>query len=114
VVGFYNERINMAFENHNEFRWAGRPKPPIPAATQAEVKKRAGGKCEICGEPPGFGSRLELHHRHYETEGRERPDDLVACCRTCHLREHVDINGEFWCDPQERENYWSTFDNQCD
>jgi len=97
----------MAFEDIATNRYAGRPKPPIPLATITAVKKRAAGVCESCGER----KPLELHHLHYETEGREQPEDLAAYCRTCHRDAHVDDAGEFWVDPAERENFWATYDN---
>jgi hypothetical protein len=52
-----------------------------------------------------------LHHLHYQTEGRETPDDLIACCRTCHRNEHTDRNGDFWVDPEEMDCHWATYDN---
>ena len=90
----------------SEFRRAGRYKPPIPVATKTTVKNRANGRCERCfARLP-----LELHHVHYENEGRETPDDLLAVCRNCHLREHVAPNGVFYADPQELAVEWATYD----
>ena len=95
----------MAFEDILSFRYAGRQKPSIPSATRKAVEQRAGGICECCHER----KKLELHHRHYETEGRESPDDLMAYCRECHKRAHIDKSGDFWVDPQEMENRWATY-----
>lgn len=96
------------------FRYAGRPKPMIPQATRKAVEKRANGFCERCGDLPKFGCKLELHHLHYDTEGHETEHDLIACCRDCHRAEHVDAAGEFWVDPQERANFWATYDTEAD
>jgi 5-methylcytosine-specific restriction endonuclease McrA len=43
----------------------------------------AGYKCESCAAK----GRLQLHHRHYETLGSERLEDVMVLCDTCHLRE---------------------------
>ncbi len=41
--------------------------------------------CYCCGKPQSALKRsLELHHRTYERLGRERWDDIVAVCRSCH------------------------------
>ncbi|MBO0863481.1 MAG: hypothetical protein J2P16_00205 [Mycobacterium sp.] len=85
----------------------------IPEAVRAAVRQRAKGRCEDCGET----RRLELHHLRYWTEpdwhgdseridGRETPHDLDALCRDCHHSQHIDLNGEFWSDPQEMEQHW--------
>ena len=95
----------MAFEDIFSFRYAGRPKPPIPSATRKAVEKRAAGMCECCGER----RKLELHHLHYQTEGCESPNDLAAYCRECHKSAHTDLNGDFWVDPEEKENHWALY-----
>jgi 5-methylcytosine-specific restriction endonuclease McrA len=104
----------MAFNYIPEFRWAGRFKPAIPADTRKSVLKRANGCCEQCGTQASLFSKLELHHLHYETEGRESPDDLRAYCRACHRRAHTDINGDFWVDPEEMACHWATYFNERD
>jgi hypothetical protein len=40
----------------------------------------AGYRCEVCGAKDG----LEVHHKTYERLGRERDEDLVVLCPTCH------------------------------
>lgn len=97
--------MSHAYQQPPDFRTAGRYKPPIPLATQQAVRKRANGRCECCGER----AKLELHHKHYETEGRETPDDLSALCRDCHKGEHVAPNGVFYADPQELAVEWATY-----
>lgn len=44
------------------------------------VFKRANGICERCHKRPA----TDPHHKHYNTLGRERPEDLLAVCRPCH------------------------------
>lgn len=85
---------------------AERGSKPIPATTRRAVNHRAQGCCENCGAR----TTLALHHLHYDTVGEERPDDLRALCRECHLGEHIDINGVFWADPVERYYHWETYD----
>lgn len=46
-----------------------------------EVKARCACRCELCWIRPG----AELHHRHYRTCGRERPEDVMLLCRPCHV-----------------------------
>lgn len=104
----------MAFEHIHSYRPAGRYKPPIPAATRRLVAQRANGVCERCGDKPLLFAKLELHHRHYETEGREQPHDLMLLCRSCHRDEHVDLNGDFWADPTEKDDYWASYFSELD
>jgi 5-methylcytosine-specific restriction endonuclease McrA len=86
----------------------------IPEETRRAVLKRAGGRCEDCHRP----CSLELHHLRYHVYvykymesiyGRETPADLAALCRECHRRRHIDLNGEWWNDPEEMANYWASF-----
>lgn len=46
-----------------------------------QVLARAGGKCERCGE---LSDPLEVHHKHYDTLGKENLRDLEAVCLDCH------------------------------
>ncbi len=45
--------------------------------------KSTRGKCERCGQ-----RATQVHHKHYDTLGRERLADLESLCRPCHEREH--------------------------
>jgi len=78
------------------------PRLPIPTETRAAVLARAAGGCERCG----MRYKLELHHRHYDSQGREVPDDLLALCRVCHEAEHRDRLGHFWADPVAMAKAW--------
>jgi 5-methylcytosine-specific restriction endonuclease McrA len=47
----------------------------------ALMKRIAGNKCGHCGRN---SSKLEVHHLTYERFGRERMNDLVVLCESCH------------------------------
>ena len=57
-----------------------------------DILKRANYKCEECGKEVFY--TLSVHHKTYERiGGREKPEDLLALCKTCHpkadkKREH--------------------------
>lgn len=55
----------------------------------AEVRRRyrkvRPWKCDRCDSSE---KSLDLHHRTYKRLGRERLDDLVPLCRTCHQDIH--------------------------
>jgi hypothetical protein len=50
-----------------------------------------------------------LHHLNYDNEGLETVNDLVVYCRRCHLNAHLDLNRDFWADPEEMNNFWATY-----
>jgi len=83
----------------------------VPGHVRQFVYFRAGYRCEHCR----CVRPLELHHLRYWTDdgdpihGSETPNDLMALCRDCHHRRHVDPNGDFWRDPEEMEQYWQGF-----
>ena len=82
--------------------------PPIPRKTRLQVFRRCQGLCEGCGE----FVQLTLHHLHYDTVGRERPEDLEALCWPCHKQRHRDINWDYWRDPQEMFWHWESYWNE--
>jgi len=51
----------------------------------AEMVEKAGGRCQKCGKEH---KKLNVHHEHYYTLGRERPGDLTVLCPKCHLKAH--------------------------
>ena len=72
--------------------------------------------CESCGE----AKPLEMHHLTYRHDpynegipspifGHESPSDLQALCRNCHQSAHRDLNGDYWQDPEEMDDYWSSY-----
>lgn len=42
------------------------------------------GKCEMCGSM----KKLQCHHLHYRTLGREKRKDIQVLCHTCHMKVH--------------------------
>lgn len=46
--------------------------------------KRAGYRCEVCNS---FFS-LQVHHRTYVNRGKERGNDLITLCSSCHKMFH--------------------------
>ena len=80
----------------------------IPKETREQVRSRADGYCEDCGIDT---YKLQLHHLHYNTKGRERPCDLLALCESCHKKKHYDINGDYWRDPEEMAIYWAKYEH---
>lgn len=40
--------------------------------------------CGTCHEVEGGDYRFELHHRHYDTFGNERIEDVILLCVPCH------------------------------
>lgn len=70
-------------------RQALRPSSPHPDAAHwsaLRVLKLAeqGHACAACPNDTASGYQLELHHRHYENWGKERPEDVVILCSLCH------------------------------
>jgi hypothetical protein len=42
------------------------------------------GKCELCGAE----DRLQCHHKHYRTLGKEKRSDIQVVCYKCHCKIH--------------------------
>lgn len=72
--------------------------------------------CESCDE----AKTLEIHHLTYQYDsyndgipspifGDESPNDLLALCRDCHHAAHRDLNGDYWQDPEDMDDYWSSY-----
>ena len=57
---------------------------PVHWESLREVKReQQGNACGTCWRSGGeYG--LELHHRHYDTWGEERSEDVVFLCSSCH------------------------------
>jgi hypothetical protein len=49
---------------------------------------QAANRCQLCNQN---GNTLDVHHKTYERVGRERFDDLIVLCRSCHNRVHAII-----------------------
>lgn len=66
-------------------------------ARRKQYYDRHGKQCEVCGSTDA----VQLHHRHYNTLGREKDKDLQALCRGCHENHH-EADGKT-TDPMTRE-----------
>lgn len=74
--------------------WSQRPKTAriakpgfIDPALRETVRKRAGGRCECCGDVLFRG--WECHHRKLRSRGgQDSATNLVALCSYCHRRLH--------------------------
>lgn len=59
------------------------------------ARRRAAGKCQLCGEPAPFEDRagtpyLEIHHVEWlSRNGSDVIENVVALCPNCHRRMHV-------------------------
>ena len=67
------------------------------AIKRTEALERAGHRCELCDDH----RELEVHHLTYDRFRRERPDDLLVVCKTCHgiaddIRVGWDSDYEDW------------------
>lgn len=47
-------------------------------------------ECIVCNKK----SRLNLHHLHYKTLGKESGEELIAICHRCHLVLHSALDSE--------------------
>lgn len=54
-------------------------------AIRADALAKARYRCQMCNE---HDERLDVHHRAYPRRGRERPEDLIVLCRSCHETFH--------------------------
>lgn len=62
-------------------------------ALRRAAMRRAQFRCqrEKPGEPRHEGS-LDVHHKHYDSLGRETLDDVEVLCQLCHRTEHIPRN----------------------
>mgnify|MGYP001764851904 CR=1 FL=1 len=49
------------------------------------VRKRSLARVGHCCQRCGDGGRLEVHHKHYRSLGRELVTDIEVLCHHCHL-----------------------------
>lgn len=52
--------------------------------TKAAAKRRAGYKCQLCGNK----KYLQVHHNNYNNIGHEESQDLIVLCKYCHSKYH--------------------------
>jgi hypothetical protein len=60
------------------------PKPVYWESLRAAKLSEQGNACACCPNDINSGYQLELHHRHYENWGNEKPEDVVILCSLCH------------------------------
>lgn len=67
---------------------------------RAGILKRDSFRCQKCGTSAG---QLQVHHHHYRRIKRERPEDCVTLCESCHVLEEewIKANGRRW-EPKTR------------
>lgn len=63
---------------------ANHPNPGHWDSLRALKLEEQGQACACCPNNMQSGYQLELHHRHYENWGKERPEDVVILCSLCH------------------------------
>ena len=72
------------------------------AARRAKVMQRAGHCCEGCREQPA----IDVHHLSYEHVTQEFLFELVALCRDCHGRIHLQSDrpkAPTWTAPRHKQ-----------
>ena len=60
-----------------------------------QALKRAKHRCEKCGAT----KKLEVHHKTYETLGKEKDEDLQVLCVPCHEHAHqmiLEMDQHLW------------------
>lgn len=55
------------------------------AVLRKQVLRRAGYRCQLCGTS---SVQLHVHHNTYANYGKERLEDLIVLCKTCHENFH--------------------------
>ena len=67
---------------------------------RVEILRRDGFECQKCGTSAGT---LNVHHHHYRRIKREKPEDCVTLCESCHVLEEewIKENGRRW-EPKTR------------
>ena len=75
-------------------------------ATRVMAFKKHGDIC-ICGD-----IATEIHHLTYSRLGRERLDDLLPLCPSCHGNYHVIENKKKNCEPKDDDYLISMMDEE--
>ena len=90
----------------------------LPDSHWQKLRRRVFNAQENCCADCGQEGFLTLHHltyqsRQYGSPGRssslytwETEDDVTGLCWSCHHQRHLDLNGDFWADPEEMESHW--------
>ena len=67
-------------------QWASYYKSDRWVSLRIEARLRLRFRCADCGRWRGV--KLQLHHKHYLTFGRETINDVEWLCSCCHRRRH--------------------------
>lgn len=88
MIKVFDRRISAIVERRiKEMNYADFLKTPYWVAISYKVKHNAKFKCCMCG---GGNGTLQVHHRTYNTHGRELTNlvDLTCVCNKCHSKHH--------------------------
>lgn len=80
------------------------PNPKLWNELRIAALERDGHACRCCPNDAASGVPLEIHHRHYETWGRETLADVVTLCVLCHdaITSRIRETTEYTIAPAER------------
>lgn len=76
-----DDAADLALYRYNKHQYL---QSPEWAAKRKAALARAHYECEMCCTP----TNLHVHHITYHNLYREKPNDLVALCPSCHTRIH--------------------------
>lgn len=81
------------------------PNPDHWNALRVVALERDGHSCRCCPNDSASGIPLEIHHRHYETWGWERLEDVITLCVLCHdaITSRIRETTEYTVAPPERQ-----------
>lgn len=68
----------------------------LDSPARLEALRRSDFLCNQCGQQELVKGSIQVHHLTYDRLGRERPEDLLPLCISCHKREHKRLREEKW------------------
>lgn len=68
--------------------WEPKNRSGISKETLGELKRRAGGLCEICKRPPDFRGLSPHHIKPRSLGGSDDMDNLILVCGRDHSKKH--------------------------
>lgn len=94
-----NSSNQMSSELDDDLKLIVTKKVTLNEELASEIKERANGKCEYCGQETFKDDQnknyLEVHHITFLSNGGEdQKDNLIALCPTCHRRAHSSSDKE--------------------
>jgi len=93
------QRMSIAHKGHKHWNWLGGiSRAPYAWAfnkeLKAEVRRRDGQRCQLCGVPQAECRRLlDVHHVDYRKKNSD-PVNLTTLCASCNSR--VNVNRAYW------------------